>query len=100
MGSLKTTNDFGPDDFTGANGVNSDSSTLAFPAYTEASYQAFALRSDIPDPTDIREEGSAFNAFDFYTKNTQTIMIGGDTYNVWASNATAQPFDATNWVIS
>ena len=99
-GSLKTTNDFGPTDFTGANGVNSDTSTLAFPAYTEDSFQAFALRSDIPDPTDIREEGSAFNAFDFYTKQTDQIEIGGEMYNIWRSNTTSPGFAATNWVIS
>ena len=99
-GALKATNDFVAVDFTGANGFNSDTSILAAPAYTTDQFLAFALRQDIVDPTDIREEGSAFNAFSLFTKQTAQLTIGVVVYNVWESNAALLPNSAENWVIT
>ena len=99
-GALKATVGFIATDFTGANGFNSDTSTLAAPAYTTEQFLAFALRQDIGDPTDIREEGSAFNAFSLFTKQAAQLTIGVDMYNVWESDAALLPNSAQNWVIT
>ena len=82
------------------NGFNSDTSILAAPAYTTDQFLAFALRQDIVDPTDIREEGSAFNAFSLFTKQAVQLTIGVVVYNVWESNAALLPNSAENWVIT
>lgn len=88
-------------DFTGSSGFNSDTNTITVPSFTGNMYLAFAIRDDIADPTDIREEGSAFNSFSLFAKQTAQIDIGGDMYNVWISNAAIFPYTTdTNWVIT
>ena len=99
-GALKATNNFVAGDFTGANGFTSDTDTLAVPAFTANRYLAFAIRNDIADPTDIREEGSAFNSIGLFTKQGTQVEISSEMYNVWISNAALLPNSAESWVIS
>ena len=99
-GALKATNNFVAGDFTGANGFTSDTDTLTVPAFIANRYLAFAIRNDIADPTDIREEGSAFNSIGLFTKQGTQVEISGEMYNVWISNAALLPNSAESWVIS
>ena len=100
--ALKANNGFNAADFTAA-GTSASSTTddIEVPAFAAARYLAFAIPFTQPDLTDIRETGSDFSSFSFFTKSNTNLTIGGSAHKVWISTAALLAnADAQSWTLT
>ena len=82
--AAKTTSTFVASDFSDDNSSQTDN--IALPDFTANRYVAIARDTRLPDIVSIRQSGGIFNEIGAFTKQSGTVTIGGQTYNVWRSN--------------
>ena len=90
--ALKATDDFTPGDFTGAQGVAfpDGSHTATAPDVTGNVYFAIARLAADPDLVFVDVDNSGLNQLGGLTKQTATITILSNEYEVWVSNHNAE----------